>query len=619
MKRLVRIACTRPSQPGFTLVELSVVLVIISLVTGMGIVAALSAIESSRQTATEMRLNEIEKALMAFRVSYNRLPCPSDNTLASANNSFGLEGQNPGVCNDSSPASNLLHSLNGTHPLAEGGVPVRALGLPNEFANDGWGRRISYSVMAAATGFDAFKSYYPRENCGSPVWGGNSASNQRMDYAVYTLVSHGKNGHGARLANGSIINAGSTNGAEQKNCRCTSTAAAAAFEATVDQPFYQNPASTTDTFDDLVRYKSRWQMQTPLDDRTFKDVSDVHMIVHYVSGGANYFTKECDMFKLAGNFDDLDGDIVSFSGFSSDNSVVFFYKEKASHCVAYTVSGTSFSSITEPTNCPQWNLDNAVALSKNGYLIITMPTSPYFRMWKLTGTTFTELNATFGDNALTSQPDRVAISPNGEHIVFSRTTATTYTRVYRRALDNRLYALASQPASMPAGATALAYSPDGRFLAASNSSSVSVWPYSNVTTYGAQATYAFPPGDPVASLAFSPDGNYIAAGNSLFSYNAIIKPVSIHKIVFNAAGAPSSFVEVSLINDFDSYTTEGPVKSLKFTRDSNYLMAVEASANDQPARAYLLKKVSDTEFRYSIGVDTFDKSGFETLGVELIN
>ena len=67
---------------GFSLVELSVVLVVIALITGMTVAAGVGALESTKRAATINKMDEIEKALLAFRIKYGRLPCPADATMA---------------------------------------------------------------------------------------------------------------------------------------------------------------------------------------------------------------------------------------------------------------------------------------------------------------------------------------------------------------------------------------------------------------------------------------------------------------------------------------------------------------------------------------------------------
>ncbi|HUW25479.1 MAG TPA: prepilin-type N-terminal cleavage/methylation domain-containing protein [Gallionella sp.] len=64
-------------QPGFTLVEMAIVLAIVGLLLG-GLIPTLSAqMESQRINETRKQLDEIQQALMGFAIINGRLPCPA--------------------------------------------------------------------------------------------------------------------------------------------------------------------------------------------------------------------------------------------------------------------------------------------------------------------------------------------------------------------------------------------------------------------------------------------------------------------------------------------------------------------------------------------------------------
>jgi prepilin-type N-terminal cleavage/methylation domain-containing protein len=143
---------TRIKPSGFTLLELSIVLIIIALVTGMSVVSGISVVANVRQTATQSKIAAIEQAMLANRITNDRIPCPASLTLLPTDPNYGVEAANPGSCTGGTPAATFT-SPNGA---AEGAVPTVTLGLPNDFMYDGWGSRFRYAVDKNTTNAGAF-------------------------------------------------------------------------------------------------------------------------------------------------------------------------------------------------------------------------------------------------------------------------------------------------------------------------------------------------------------------------------------------------------------------------------------------------------------------------------
>lgn len=599
---------------GFTLIELSIVLVIIALVTGMGLLGTLGALESARRTATQNKMDAIEKAFMEFRVENNRLPCPSDGATPDLA-SFGLEGEKTGRCRDGHGNEAIFGwntGLNGETAIMEGTVPVRTLGLPDDFMYDGWGRRFSYTVMPSYTSNRAFISMHPRETCsGLTVLASDSTTNIRTANAVYTLVSFGPNGHGGYLSSGVGVrmNAGSTDTAELYNCRCDSSATnVASLDYTVQQ-------EATSAFDDIVRYKERWQLQTPDDDYNFNAYTFVQMLIGYTySGGtlgaAKIYSRDCDAYDLNA----VDGSAtsannnISFVGLTQDNTTLMVYSSGA-NCAFFSITnsstGPTLGALTAPTSCPTWNANNGVALSNNGYLGITNSSSPYLKLWRLSGAgtsgVANALGVKFSTNP-SSQPNKIAISRNAEHIVLSRTSATAYTTVYRRNSDNSLTVLSSQPSGMPAGATVVAFSKDVQFLAAGDGGkTLKLWQYTSPTSFTALSDITIASFGGISSVAFSPDGQYLAIANSDTGKSTIDDVIKIYKI------DGTTFTEATTVStgydDYSGYTTTAAISAMAFMPDST-LIALEGSTANTTKKVIMLKREGTLTFSYHVGIDT---------------
>jgi type II secretory pathway pseudopilin PulG len=243
------------------------VLVIIGVVSGMAVTTGLSVLVNARQSATIQRMNAIDQALKSYRIAYDRIPCPGDLTLAPSAANYGVEAANQWSCTGGTPAAN--NSVNNTAgtavAVAEGAVPFVTLGLSGDYMYDGWGQKLRYAVDASLTKTGMFTNTPAGALCG-PITVNDANGNARSSSAIYALISHGPNGHGGYTRNGTLFNAGSTNASEQTNCHCSASAVAGTYSATYVQAALAQTAGTPlATFDDVVTFKERWQMQVPWD------------------------------------------------------------------------------------------------------------------------------------------------------------------------------------------------------------------------------------------------------------------------------------------------------------------------------------------------------------------
>src|SRR5262249_3207353 len=127
----------------------------------------------------------------------------------------------------------------------------------DEFQVDGWGRKIAYAVWTPITSSNTFQTYGVNLNCGG-ITVKNAGGGTRTLGALYSLISYGPDGHGAYLTSGSRFFSRSTDAGQWTNCHCNATA---------DTGYSANYVlkDSTSTFDDVVRFKERWQLMNSAD------------------------------------------------------------------------------------------------------------------------------------------------------------------------------------------------------------------------------------------------------------------------------------------------------------------------------------------------------------------
>jgi len=262
---------------GFTLVELSIVVVILGILALSAIPMSASLLTNARVKDTEQKLDAIENALEAFVIENGRLPCPAglkkvtsdideDTGDIDEDTGFGRElGGGSSDCIDSDTSG---CTLSGT--LYYGAVPTRDLGLPDSAGSDGWGNKISYVVEGAFAETDGFsKTSSSAATINVQTKSGSSTPDLTTD-GVYLLVSHGANGYGAFPLNSTNqINNGSSS--EETLNQYSDSRSGVIF-----MQYYYN-----ENFDDYVRYKTKMQIVMDIDwqdvgcanDGTYEDTS----------------------------------------------------------------------------------------------------------------------------------------------------------------------------------------------------------------------------------------------------------------------------------------------------------------------------------------------------------
>jgi prepilin-type N-terminal cleavage/methylation domain-containing protein len=258
----------RKFKSAFSLVELSVVILIVSiLMTGI-LTVSKSKIRNTNIQITQDKMAEIYKAIVRFVATHRRLPCPADITKASTASGFGSEVGTAGTCGGTgtrTASSNNIAPNNQTAQLAYGMVPVNALGLSNDMAQDGFGSKFYYVVDALSTaatanvsdynGFEATPStpqgsYTYTMGSAARIYVYDNSSTLSTPSALFVLISNGPNKSGSYNFNAPSANT-APNGAsdEYRN-----------IYGSDGYTFINSSTNTSYPFDDILLYKTKLQI-----------------------------------------------------------------------------------------------------------------------------------------------------------------------------------------------------------------------------------------------------------------------------------------------------------------------------------------------------------------------
>ncbi len=250
---------------GFSLIELSIVILIVSILITGSLGISKTAINNSKVKVTKERMDTVYKAFSNYLAVNRRLPCPALLTVAKNTSGYGNEAATPGTC-----TSTYVSSTNAPN-LVYGMVPITALNLDPDMAEDGFGSKFTYVVdkrftlksasIASSNGFEITKGV-PNETdngttdlSGIDVQGPSGASLLSNKNGVLFLLSHGANKYNAFNASGTTQNGTSALADENNNsCNTCSTSGTTSF----DREFL---ASSTDpNFDDIALFKTKTQL-----------------------------------------------------------------------------------------------------------------------------------------------------------------------------------------------------------------------------------------------------------------------------------------------------------------------------------------------------------------------
>ncbi len=265
---------------GFTLVEMSIVLVIIGMVVAASAQLMQQRQEWLQKENTKQAIVDANDAITAFRNTYGRYPCPASLTATAAGVNaalYGIESNSTtgagtkcadmasvaiGAGIDATDGYAVVAGPGvGAPRIRVGALPFKNLNIEEREAYDGYGNRIIYAVTESLAVADTF----------NPQAGGirilndqNASIIQPADSAHFIILTSGENGAGGFTRGGFRLPcaAQGTND-ESENCNFD-------VDATFQLAQTSNTANTSaSAFDDIISYATHedvplWE-KNPLD------------------------------------------------------------------------------------------------------------------------------------------------------------------------------------------------------------------------------------------------------------------------------------------------------------------------------------------------------------------
>lgn len=260
MKKDLKKLSNHSHRKAFTIIEISVVLVIIGILF-MQTLSSTKITNNIKNRITKDRMTAIYKTMGSFLADKKRLPCPASILLDKKHVDYGKEVRDintfmclgSGIYNPTGSPSSINISF--------GMVPIQDLGLPSEFAEDGFGNKISFFIDKR---FAMNYIEQPDNNLSVPSFGtanykGIMTIKNRTNVgaitinndAILVLLSHGENGYGSFKTTG-IQNSIGNLLEEIENSLSSFASGSPIF----DKIFYAN-FDGSDQFDDIVFFKTR--------------------------------------------------------------------------------------------------------------------------------------------------------------------------------------------------------------------------------------------------------------------------------------------------------------------------------------------------------------------------
>ena len=253
---------------AFSLIELSIVILIIAVLASSGLTIFKSTNAASKTKTTKDRIDTVYKAIGNYLLVNRRLPCPASLELDNTNASYGAEVRSPaitGTCPVSTSGGVIINTN-----LVYGMVPTKTLGLSSDMAEDGFGTKLSYVIdkrfatAVTSLGTDGFEGNDGRDSATIIQIRELSASGSNIiTNGIMVIVSHGANKFGGFNSAGVFQNDLTSATTDEQDNAINSFVASPSLSGNFDNIFITNPSNTAS--DDILIFKNKTQLAIDAD------------------------------------------------------------------------------------------------------------------------------------------------------------------------------------------------------------------------------------------------------------------------------------------------------------------------------------------------------------------
>lgn len=229
---------------GFSLIELSVLVVIVGILAAAGISIMNSKINRTQYFDTNNKMTDIMKALRRYYARSHTLPCPAQPSALINDAGYGVSYTVSSACvgNGVAVAGGIVQTdIGGGVYIRQGALPTRDLGLPDSMMYDAYSNKFTYIVTE---GFTAGAT-------NGAITVNDGTGNNILENAAVAVISHGKDRKGAYTEGGTIGIACDSNHLDGENCDAD---IATLTDTKFNDEVNQNGSNNASWFDDLIRW-----------------------------------------------------------------------------------------------------------------------------------------------------------------------------------------------------------------------------------------------------------------------------------------------------------------------------------------------------------------------------